>query len=43
MAPAVLQHRMLLRPEVELQGRTAQDLLAGLLSTAPVPQQRMHA
>jgi MoxR-like ATPase len=42
MAPAVLQHRMLLRPEVELQGRTAQDLLAGLLSAVPVPQQRMH-
>src|SRR5438270_695062 len=42
MAPAVLQHRMLLRPEVELQGRTAQDLLAGLLSTVPVPQQRMR-
>ncbi len=41
MAPAVLQHRMLVRPEVELQGRTAADLLAGVLSSVPVPQQRM--
>jgi MoxR-like ATPase len=43
MAPAVLQHRMLLRPEVELQGRTAWDLLNGVLSQVPIPQQRTHA
>jgi MoxR-like ATPase len=41
MAPAVLQHRMLLRPEVELQGRTAGELLEGILGSVPVPQQRM--
>jgi MoxR-like ATPase len=37
----VLQHRMLLRPEVELQGRTAGELLEGILGSVPVPQQRM--
>src|SRR3712207_7992867 len=36
MAPTVLRHRMLLRPEVELQGRTAEDLLDGVLSSVPV-------
>jgi MoxR-like ATPase len=40
MAPSVLRHRMLLRPEIELQGRTADDLLEMLLSSVPVPQQR---
>jgi MoxR-like ATPase len=43
MAPAVLQHRMLLRPEVELQGRTAEDLLNGVLAAVPIPQQRVRA
>jgi MoxR-like ATPase len=41
MAPAVLRHRMLLRPEVELQGRTSEDLLDGILASVPVPQQRV--
>jgi MoxR-like ATPase len=41
MAPSVLRHRMLLRPEIELQGRTAEDLLQMLLSSVPVPQQRV--
>jgi MoxR-like ATPase len=42
MAPAVLRHRMLVRPEVELQGRTADDLLEGVLAAVPVPQQRVR-
>jgi MoxR-like ATPase len=41
MAPSVLRHRMLLRPEIELQGRTAEDLLDGVLASVPVPQQRI--
>ena len=42
MAPAVLRHRMLLRPEIELQGRTADDLLQTILAAVPVPQQRVR-
>jgi MoxR-like ATPase len=42
MAPSVLGHRMLLRPEAELQGRTAEDLLDGVLGSVPVPQQRLR-
>jgi len=42
MAPAVLAHRMLLRPEAELQGRTPEDLLDGILGSVPVPQQRLR-
>jgi MoxR-like ATPase len=41
MAPSVLRHRMLLRPEIELQGRTADDLLQTILTSVPVPQQRV--
>ncbi|GIG41134.1 AAA family ATPase [Cellulomonas phragmiteti] len=40
VAPYVLPHRMVLRPEAELQGRTASDLLDQVLSSVPVPQQR---
>src|SRR3954447_5319570 len=40
MAPAVLAHRILLRPEAELAGHTAEDLLATLLASVPVPTQR---
>jgi MoxR-like ATPase len=40
VAPAVLPHRMILRPEAELQGRTADDVLHGILTSVPVPQQR---
>jgi MoxR-like ATPase len=43
MAPAVLEHRMLLRPEIELQGRTAQDLLDQVLGSVPIPHQRVRA
>jgi MoxR-like ATPase len=41
MAPAVLPHRMLVRPEIELQGRTADDLLQSVLTSVPVPQARV--
>ncbi len=40
VAPYVLPHRMVLRPEAELQGRTAADLLDQVLDSVPVPQQR---
>jgi len=40
MAPAVLAHRILLRPEAELAGHTADELLATLLASVPVPTQR---
>ena len=41
VVPFVLPHRMILRPEAELQGRTAKDLLAQVLASVPVPQQRV--
>jgi MoxR-like ATPase len=41
MAPFVLGHRMILRPEAELQGRTPWDLLQSILTSVPVPQQRV--
>jgi MoxR-like ATPase len=41
IAPFVLGHRMILRPEAELQGRTAWDLLQTILTSVPVPQQRV--
>jgi MoxR-like ATPase len=42
MATAVLAHRMLLRPEAELQGHTARSLLDQLLARVPLPQQRVR-
>jgi MoxR-like ATPase len=36
----VLPHRMILRPEAELQGRTARELLETLVTSVPVPQVR---
>jgi MoxR-like ATPase len=41
MVPFVLGHRMILRPEAELQGRTSEDLLQTILTSVPVPQQRV--
>ncbi|MEN3361710.1 MAG: MoxR-like ATPase, partial [Mycobacteriales bacterium] len=41
IAPFVLTHRMILRPEAELQGRTAWDLLQAIMASVPVPQQRV--
>jgi MoxR-like ATPase len=40
IVPFVLSHRTILRPETELQGRTAEDLLQTILTSVPVPQQR---
>jgi MoxR-like ATPase len=42
MAPSVLAHRMLLRPEAELQGHTARSLLDQLMARVPLPQQRVR-
>jgi MoxR-like ATPase len=40
IVPYVLPHRMILRPEAQLQGRTAEDLLDQVLTSVPVPQHR---
>jgi MoxR-like ATPase len=40
VAPNVLCHRMILRPEVQLQGHIAEALLDSILSAVPVPQER---
>jgi len=37
MAPLVLGHRILLRPEARLRGLTPADLLARILQEVPVP------
>ena len=37
LAPFVLTHRLLLRPEAELNGATAEGLLGGILASVPVP------
>ncbi|WP_273651240.1 AAA family ATPase [Cellulomonas fimi] len=42
-APAVLAHRMVLQPDAELQGHTADELVRTLLASIPVPQQRVEA
>jgi len=38
MAPAALRHRLVLRPEAELEGATADDLVRELLETVEVPR-----
>jgi MoxR-like ATPase len=43
VAPNVLAHRMILRPEAELQGSTAESLLDSILAAVPVPQDRVPA
>lgn len=40
MAGAVLAHRMLLRPEAELQGHTSRSVLDALVAAVPLPLQR---
>ena len=40
VVPYVLPHRMLLRPEAELQGRTAREMLSQLMASVPIPQVR---
>ena len=38
LAPAVLRHRVILHPDAELEGMTADDCVAAILREAPVPQ-----
>jgi MoxR-like ATPase len=38
VAKAALRHRLQLRPEVELEGGTADGVLGGVLATVPVPR-----
>jgi MoxR-like ATPase len=38
LAPATLRHRLVLRPEAELEGSTADAVLAGVLASVPVPR-----
>ena len=38
VAPAVLRHRIMLAPELEVEGRTADDVLNGLLARVRVPE-----
>ena len=38
VAPAVLRHRLVLRPEAELTGATPDEVVAELLETVPVPR-----
>ena len=38
MAKPTLRHRMLVRPELELEGVTPDAVLDGVLATVPVPR-----
>jgi MoxR-like ATPase len=38
MVPATLEHRLVLRPEYEIEGLTARDVLRKILETVPVPR-----
>jgi MoxR-like ATPase len=38
VAPPVLRHRLVLRPEAELTGASPDELVAELLETVPVPR-----
>lgn len=38
MAPATLRHRVMLRPEAELEGASADGVLDGILASVPVPR-----
>ncbi len=38
LAPAVLRHRILIAPELEIEGRSADDVLAELLARVPAPR-----
>ena len=37
-APAVLRHRVVVAPELEVEGRTADDVIAAVLGRVPAPQ-----
>ena len=38
IAPAVLRHRLVLRPEAEIEGLTVDDVIGGLLHEVEVPR-----
>ncbi len=38
IAPAVLRHRLILRPEADIEGLTADDVIASILAAVPVPR-----
>jgi MoxR-like ATPase len=38
LAPAVLRHRVMVAPELEVEGRTADDVLQAVLARVPAPQ-----
>ena len=38
VAKPALRHRILIRPELELEGATADGVLDGILATVPVPR-----
>jgi MoxR-like ATPase len=38
MAPAVLRHRLIVAPEVEVEGRSADEVLQAVLTRVPAPQ-----
>lgn len=38
MAPPALRHRMVLRPEADIEGLTPDDIIAGVLAAVPVPR-----
>ena len=43
LAPAVMNHRLILSPEAELLGRKAAAVLASVMDAIPVPQRRVNA
>ena len=38
LAPAVLRHRLIVAPELDVEGRTADEVLAAILTRVPAPQ-----
>jgi len=38
MAPAILRHRLQLRPEAEVEGQTADDVIVRILDSVPIPR-----
>jgi MoxR-like ATPase len=38
IAPATLRHRVILRPEADIEGLSADDIIAGVLASVPVPR-----
>lgn len=38
MAPAAWRHRLILRPEAEIEGQTADDIIAAVIASVPVPR-----